>query len=297
MRRISNASIYHGFRGQLPNELPSDELQRSLIINRLHGLSPTASDGSTFEQYLARKKRSDPPKTKKNVLLTAENHHPRSTTIDNRSQAFLQSLGVDPLDIVSTSKPSHISTECARARSFAYNPDRDTTLLPPSDVDAFIYHVLTPKVIKEASYYEIQHDGCTVDYVESDLRTALPMAFSDIASKYECVQELYEPQLSVASCEPPVKTHTAVTVSNDDEGYESSHSVSSLRERGPDTTQICVQLKVWYTGRVRRHCRKAQIRQFVKLRRRIHRRRGVHCLNVQKYPRDSAVVSSSYAKD
>lgn len=291
MRRISNASIYHGLRGQLPDALPSDDLAKSLVINRLHGLSPTSSDGSTFEQYLARKKKTDPPKKTLQTLSTAPSSTSSSTISDERSLAFLAMYGIDPSDIKPTAKPSGVTPECALARACMYNPDRDTTLLPPSDMDAKMYDILTPASIKTASYTVIQYQECIEDYVDLDLHDALPEAFQTVAANLVRAQELIEPELPIVSVVQHETTLPVQVVESEDEGYCTETPICTPRVRGPDTTIMDVQLKVWYTGRRRRTCRKSSMRQSVKLRRRIHKRSGVHCLTIQKYPRDIAASS------
>lgn len=293
MRRISDASIYHGFRGQLPNELPSDELSRSLLINRLHGVGSCASDGSTFEQYLARKQKTDPPprkfeKTQK-VPTTSRSSTSSSTSYqDDRTNSFLAMYGIDPSDIKPTATPSGLSSECALARSFMYNPDRDTTLLPPNDLDSKMYDILTPKVLKELSYTIIEYDNCVECYTEDNVVEVLQSAFEQTSEREVRAQVILEPSLEVVSVTPPIETHLCEEI---DEGYISS-SPSEPRGCSPGK-RISVQVKAWYTGRTIRCCRKSNLRLFVKLRRRVHRRRGVHCLNSEKYPRDNATAQNT----
>lgn len=286
MRRISDASVYHGFRGQLPNELPSDELSRSLLLNRLQGVGSCASDGSTFEQYLARKKKTDPPPKKFETLLKTSSTSTSTSTSyqDARSNAFLALYGIDPADIRPTATPSGVSPECARMRSFMTNPDRDTILLPPSDLDAKMYDILTPKCLKEISYTIIEYDNCVETYTEDDTNEVLIAAFQQTSEREEKAKIILEPELPVASISPPVDTHISEEI---DEGYNSSSSVSEPRGCSPGK-RTSVQVKTWYTGRKIRCCRKSSLRLFVKLRRRAHRRKGVHCLCSERYPRDIA---------
>lgn len=289
MRRIQNASIYHGFRGQLP-ELPSDDLAKSLVINRLHGLSPTSNDGSTFEQYLARKARSDPPrKTPAQIRSEASKQNVPSSTssspshIDDRTNAFLAMYGIEPSEIKIESKPSGMKPDVSFERSLMYNPDRDRILLPPSDMDAKMYDILTPIDIKEASYVVYDDDTFCVD----DLVPIVPVAISNIQEKLKIAEVLIEPALSVASVVQPIVEVSTVEIS-DDEGYGSEPSnACTPRGSNPGTiTSQHIQFRTWYTGCIRRLSRKGDLRLYVKLRRRHHGRLGVHRLHHEEYPRD-----------
>lgn len=296
MRRIQNASVYHGFRGQLP-ELPSDDLAKSLVINRLHGLSPTASDGSTFEQYLARKARSDPPKRTPSQILSSVSKHKvsspstsSSSHIDDRTNAFLAMYDISPSDIKIESKPSGLKPGVAMRRAFMYNPDRDRILLPPSDMDAKFYDILTPSDVKEASYVIFDDDTFCID----DLVPIVSNIISEKQEQLKVVETLVESVLHVASVVQPI-VETATVVISEDEGYVSEPS-EICTPRGSNPDKICnnrIQLRIWYTGCIRRYSRKGELRLNVKLRRRHHGGFGVHRLHQEKHPRDQVADVAS----